>query len=1453
MAPSRRKGANKAAAAAARRKWKDGDLVLAKLKGFPAWPATVNKPQKWGYPADSRKVLVYFFGTQEIAFCNPADVEEFTEEKKVSLLGKRHGKGSDFVRALYEIIDCFEKKKEQDQVNSDNLTEETNITNANHSDESLTRSVNDEAAIVTAKRLCSGATDDLKSLTEAAVIAAAEDALHDEMQLEEAHSNSGFRELRVYSTRNKSDAVQSRNFGPQRRISARRLRSSSRVDASGLQNLLLSSTDNHKISRRFSTNVQDKSVRRSTRIMKSSDDSEGYYANSPPLVSNDSLEENGSEIMTVDSDSDSLNDGSAVDSGCKPVKGDVSFENNEREPELSDRLDFQGNATIIKKKRRPNRKRHGCDLVAKLDEFVSETEVIKTDCISLSNVEVAERCHNEDGDEHLPLLKRARVRMGRSSPAGDEASYLTREEEKLLEVPESSVDRESDHTTGNLDASSKLHSSPARPQNWEIKKNFIDGEAALPPSKRLHRALEAMSANAAEHIQRASSCSPTLDTHTEGCSSVKCSDPSIEKLPVIELRSGQAEDHNSSPMLNAHTEGCSSVKCSDPSIEKLSVIELRSGQAEDHSSSPTLDAHAEGCSSVKYSELSIEESPMIELRSGQAEDHNCDGSGISPGLDVEVLETDGKTAEVVLDCGRTSGVDSSCPELCKNSFQCVGGVEGKHVKLSPLIERPDAEHQNMNADSLNNGEHLYHLDSNGPCLNMSPAGCGVKPLEFKKVAKRSDADISPANPDSISVEEIAGASFNTEKCIHIGSSADERVNAVHKTKDLYLSEKNQDSHRSEPLREARPECAGSSVASSVSPVKVLNSGHREVLFCPSTVSNGHQEDKVVSVTQSSSYATDRPVSDAKSSPPSSSLCNISSSDRSVEKNNSCSNAQSLPKKAELAGKSSSKVELLPTFEAIIRSLTRTKESIGRATRIAIDCAKAGHANKVVDLLAHNLTTESSPPKKIDLFFLIDSIAQCSVGMKGNAGIYPSVIQPLLPRLLLAAAPPGTTFNENHKLCLKVLRVWLHRKILPETIIRRQIRDLDILLGLHVAGGSRRACRFERPFDDPIRGMEGMLVDEYGSNSSIQLPGFCMPPMRKDDDDIESDSDGESFEAVTPEHNAENLDEETTVIAKAEKRSHILEDVDGELEMEDVTPTREIEITSTSNTTGTDCKQLSHPLSDKQYGAPFDPQPIDSQLISARLLRSPPPPPPSAPPPPPPPPPPVLDSVSKVPQSKLISSSQELNEKRSLSPRSKPRTLDDVHRCRYDSADSDTQLPRQMSYSSNTCPFGEQPTSHFSGRAASGFYPVDGAFNNDFHLHPPHPAPSNQFSFVSEQRIQSSRDIPHHPHPNRFHTRCAENGNIYRDRDRNRFEQHDNIGEHWRPPLPSISGPYHHDGPRMDHAPMPYNGPPREPAFPDNRWNFPPRSMNHRQFNPYRPPSQGPIPVANRGPNFWKAR
>ncbi|MCI06793.1 HUA2-like protein 3-like, partial [Trifolium medium] len=88
-------------------------------------------------------------------------------------------------------------------------------------------------------------------------------------------------------------------------------------------------------------------------------------------------------------------------------------------------------------------------------------------------------------------------------------------------------------------------------------------------------------------------------------------------------------------------------------------------------------------------------------------------------------------------------------------------------------------------------------------------------------------------------------------------------------------------------------------------------------------------------------------------------------------------------------------------------------------------------------------------------------------------VYPSAMEAFLPRLLSAAAPPGNTAQENR---------------------------------VH----SRRSLRTERALDDPIREMEGMLVDEYGSNSSFQLSGFRMPRMVEDGG---SDSDGGNFDAV----------------------------------------------------------------------------------------------------------------------------------------------------------------------------------------------------------------------------------------------------------------------------------------------------------------------------------------------------
>lgn len=155
-----------------------------------------------------------------------------------------------------------------------------------------------------------------------------------------------------------------------------------------------------------------------------------------------------------------------------------------------------------------------------------------------------------------------------------------------------------------------------------------------------------------------------------------------------------------------------------------------------------------------------------------------------------------------------------------------------------------------------------------------------------------------------------------------------------------------------------------------------------------------------------------------------------------------------------------------------------------------------------------------------------------------------------------------------------------------------------------------------------------------SNSSFQLPGFHMPPMLKDEGE-ESDSDGGSFEAVTPEHDSKTPEEREGIPVPAAigNHRHILEEVDGELEMEDVAPTCEA-VTSSTSTACINTSQSMHPQLEQHFPPTFTP-PVPENVPPSfpPLPTSPPPaappPPPALPPPPPlpalppPPPPPVL--------------------------------------------------------------------------------------------------------------------------------------------------------------------------------------------------------------------------------------
>ncbi|GFQ01421.1 enhancer of ag-4 protein 2 [Phtheirospermum japonicum] len=250
------------------------------------------------------------------------------------------------------------------------------------------------------------------------------------------------------------------------------------------------------------------------------------------------------------------------------------------------------------------------------------------------------------------------------------------------------------------------------------------------------------------------------------------------------------------------------------------------------------------------------------------------------------------------------------------------------------------------------------------------------------------------------------------------------------------------------------------------------------------------------------------------------------------------------------------------FEGMIETLSRTKESIGRATRLAIDCAKHGIANEVVELLIQKLDNEPSLHRRVDLFFLVDSITQFSHSQKGIAGAsYIPIVQAALPRLIGSAAPAGTSAQENRRQCHKVLRLWLERKIFPDSVLRCHMDDIKVVKDDTSVGSlSRRPSRAERAFDDPIRDLEGMVMDEYGSNNAmIELPGLLLARIfeeEKEEEEHQDDFptnlckkiDDTSTLKLSP---ATSRDPENHTVTSTDRRHCILEDVDGELEMEDV--------------------------------------------------------------------------------------------------------------------------------------------------------------------------------------------------------------------------------------------------------------------------------------------------------------
>ncbi|KAH7517186.1 hypothetical protein FEM48_Zijuj09G0035800 [Ziziphus jujuba var. spinosa] len=1018
MAPSRRKGASKAAAAAAaRRQWKVGDLVLAKVKGYPAWPAEVTEPEKWGFSADWKKVVVHFFGTQQMlevrshrtsyeerAFCNPADVEPFTEEKKQSLLVKRHGKGADFVRALQEIIDSYEKLEKQDQVDDCNSEEVARANVGNSMDSSANFESKDQVEVPNAtldSRLSSSNfTNDgnERSLPVDDTSATAQtDAVLDKGEPSDSAAVTETPLPTIYSRRRSRELRPQNGISQRKETAVRRSRSSSRVESRRLQSFLVQYNDSGKTAGDISANtIHDGSLRRNKRNRKSPDASEYDGFDSPAFCG--SIEDDGSEIVTVESDTISFNEGSTIDSGCKVENSETVVECLEGDVELNKGLDLQIKAVVIKKKRKPNRKRATNDvaettvIVEKevgMDVGVQSTsEDSQTACVKNN-----ESGSKEDGDEHLPLVKRARVRMGKQSSAKEELNSLSNTEENAqkevtvcLSEPvntslncavECPANRDSSMVNGaseNVSPSRNCSQFPGyRSHLWKAQKDqpfgcSVDGEAALPPSKRLHRALEAMSANAAEEGQACTDALSTMEMVTNN----RCSTSSISRFPHM-------------------------------ATESKTEVGL-------------------GLQDVD----SFENNP-----------HRVDAPGLSTCSNPVITEENNKSS-MEIDC-QGSRVESSTlrnDESCKDFFL---NAEDHDDGMNNSV-RTDVNNTVITAiQSQSSRDLLSNLD-------RSEVDVGTTLGSANEFLPRKDEDnsinIESSNSDVEKLDKESDASEHTVMCLDPGSSTNVngiKVSPQEATDVLQLLKVEatgcKDTRSLElPLDDRR-------VVDNMSEV-VKEAMHKQEMKDPISLSLPNDNMGDVSGMRPSPCLTDGGDSLAQGSPATTSICQMSTSDSSnvVQHNSSCSPDPPVHQKTTLCaptvdeegkfetmvterpksiGKNAEAQVALSSFEAMLGTLTRTKESIGRATRVAIDCAKFGVASKVIEVLARFLETESSLHRRVDLFFLVDSVTQCSRGLKGDVGgKYLLAIQTLLPRLLSAAAPPGNSAHENRRQCLK---------------------------------------------------------------------------------------------------------------------------------------------------------------------------------------------------------------------------------------------------------------------------------------------------------------------------------------------------------------------------------------------------------------------------------------------------
>ncbi|KAL3502244.1 hypothetical protein ACH5RR_036693 [Cinchona calisaya] len=1187
-----------------------GDLVLAKVKGFPAWPAKISRPEDWERAPDPKKYFVQFFGTEEIAFVAPADIQAFTSEAKNKLSARCQGKKVKyFTQAVREICEEFEQLQNK---SSSCLREDRRqpalVSDAHSADEVIGDAF--EAGLK--EGTGNGGSN------QAAEIRSLGDHGSGLEHCLQRQGETDYKDVKSCFSGDGNGGSSNRNMFPN--DGANLLKEAILTSSSSSQSFHKESSCDRRVQVCSSKEMSSRGGSKGSDKCNLHAAEEGCVA----LLSSDHKEYSDVAEYLRDGQRPKLavglnrkNESSYqkhnIRGPAAPVSGgNIDPVSNQQSGDVAEKPIASGGQQSSQNVMKTDGGKQGKKLLNNKKKFdakdkpgmgvVERSEEDKIDLFSKrqgqgkQGLQSNEVSHPAKRSKYVDVTNDSKVILQRSRKVDSEIR-----DEKMLDVE---VKRSL--LQGKAENRVSIIALPAT-----IASNLSGDEDVLPPTKRRRRALEAMSTSSAlnsENITRRSSA--TLKNEMSRRRAVRLCDDEEDEEPKTPIHEGSTKK----VLVTSH--GQNSTKRGDLHSSFNDQLDKRGSGTPEGRSSKKLVPSAQQL--VEY--LSPNSQQAEGKRHGKAVASHIP---FSPG---KVESKEGKPLPV---SPKTSPLSVSVVKSIvdpEKSNKLLGKVPGNmYARKTPsATQGPGATSDSLNS-SVNQPDERSKPEISAERNKATP----------KSHLKTHDLPLQAGSV--MEAHSLHGERYEAGRDDKMSSSVDQR------TSDSVTSMKHLIAAAQAKKRQAH--------------LHNFNDNPNFLLALSSDAQVSNPSPAPVTHPMASSNMTPPDVQgffpqSSITSPPSdvyqTSSINQRDSEEFVERRVSSGHQTA---GGSLSGGTEAAVAR-DAFEGMIETLSRTKESIGRATRLAIDCAKYGIANEVVELLIRKLENEPSFHRKVDLFFLVDSITQCSHSHKGIAGAsYIPAVQAALPRLLVAAAPPGSGARENRRQCLKVLRLWLERKILPDSLLRRYMDDIgvandDISSGFNL----RRPSRAERAIDDPIREMEGMLVDEYGSNATFQLPGFFSSRVFEEDEEEEEEIPKnpvkESANISPSEHSPVAGDLDNYTFTPSERRHHILEDVDGELEMEDVSGHQKDERSSiTGDTFGIDPIHLNSAMTlESASNIPFElpplpegspPLPLDSPPatppLPSSLPPSPLPPPPPLSPAPLPPPPPQLQPNAITPQ------------------------------------------------------------------------------------------------------------------------------------------------------------------------------------------------------------------------------